>query len=557
MPKSHEQGSHRGLNAAADGAFGRFGRMFPDLIGPEYHPDNLWELAQTMIKVDDGQFFNAGDDDENLLIPAGYTYFGQFVDHDLTLDKTSVGEQEKDPVAVENFRTAALDLDNVYGNGPGSSVALYDQATFKLKLGEQSVKPSKPGTVQTIHDHLRDQSGVAQIGDPRNDENVIVAQLHQSFVRFHNKVMDTPALMVGVTDKGDAFRRAARLTRWHYQWVVVHDFLRRITHPAIYQDIAGNPAHPRLRYYPKSPETARYPYMPIEFAAAAYRFGHSMVRPSYALNAIVGTDQPPRASLKRVPIFNAIPKPGLDDLRGFRPIPAQWGIDWGYFFKFGDGNHGAAPGKQQGKGTLQPAYRIDTLLVEPLRLLPNPDLINRPNQRERSLAFLNLLRGSMLRLPTAEQVASRMMMPVGGIARFPLMDAVNIWSAGSRRAKPHGAPSGDAALDALRAKRAALRPHFEGATPLWYYILREAEWYATWDEGDSATLEEDARGKKDMLGGHHLGPMGSVVVLETFLALLNADTSSFVHQAGWRPMAPIASAGADFLLEDMVRWALG
>src|SRR3954447_12070440 len=105
MPKSHAQGSHRGLAAAADGVFGRFGRMFPDQVGPEYPPDNLWALAQTMIKVDDGQFFNAGDDDENLLIPAGYTYFGQFVDHDLTLDKTSVGEQEKDPDAVENFRT--------------------------------------------------------------------------------------------------------------------------------------------------------------------------------------------------------------------------------------------------------------------------------------------------------------------------------------------------------------------------------------------------------------------------------------------------------------------
>jgi hypothetical protein len=83
-------------------------------------------------------------------------------------------------------------------------VALYDPATFKLKLGNASIKPSAPGTVQTIHDHLRDQAGVAQIGDPRNDENVIVAQLHQSFVRFHNKVTDTPALMAGVTDKGDA-----------------------------------------------------------------------------------------------------------------------------------------------------------------------------------------------------------------------------------------------------------------------------------------------------------------------------------------------------------------
>ena len=162
----------------------------------------------------------------------------------------------------------------------------------------------------------------------------------------------------------------------------------------------------------------------------------------------------------------------------------------------------------------------------------------------------------MLRLPTAEQVAAKMMMPFGGIARFPLMDAVNIWSAGSRRAKPHGTPTGNADVDALRIERAKLRPLFEGHTPLWYYILREAEWYATWDEGDAPTLDEDARGAKDILGGHHLGPMGSVIVLETFLALLNADPGSFVHQAGWRPMTPIAQPGADFVLEDMIRWAL-
>ena len=265
MPKSHAQGSHRGLNAAADGAFGRFGRMFADLTGPEFDPKQLAKLAATMIKVDDGQFFNESDDDENKLIPAGYTYFGQFVDHDLTLDKTSIGAQENDPAAISDFRTAALDLDNVYGNGPGSSVQLYDQATFKLKLGQATLAPAHPGAVQTIHDHLRDGTQTAQIGDPRNDENVIVAQLHQSFVRFHNKVVDTPALMAGVTDKGDAFRRAARLTRWHYQWVVVHDFLKRITHPAIYQDIAGDPAHPRLRYYPKLATTATWPYLPIEF----------------------------------------------------------------------------------------------------------------------------------------------------------------------------------------------------------------------------------------------------------------------------------------------------
>ena len=552
MARSHFQGEHRGLAAGADGGFGRFGRMFDGLEGPEFDEGALALLAGSMIKDDSGQFFNSSDSDENVRLPAAYTYFGQFVDHDLTLDKTSIGEAEADPDAVSNFRTAALDLDCVYGNGPGGDVILYDD-TYKFRLSTHrigTVPTTGPGKTRTQFDHRRDNQLVALIGDPRNDENIIVAQMHQAFTVFHNKILDTPQLLNGVSARSEKFRRAARLARWHYQWVILHDYLKRICQPEIYRDIVNPGGTPRLRLYRKPDDVAAYPYMPIEFAAAAYRFGHSMVRPSYALNAVVGTGQ---TGSKRIPIFGADNAGPLQDLRGFRRMPQQWGIDWGYFLEL----EGDPPPTQSGTGTLQPAYRIDTLLVDPLKHLVNPDLVGRA-PIERNLAYLNLLRGSRLRLPTAEQVGDAMNIGSFGAARFPMLAPEDIWSAGSRNAAAAGQTTGDEGIDVARAARGPLAAQFGNNTPLWYYILREAEWYGTWDAGDTPTTPARDRGKNDAMGGHHLGPIGSTIILETFLGLLLGDPGSFVHQAGWRPMAPIAPTSSEtFELKHLIAWALG
>jgi hypothetical protein len=540
----HNLGDRRGMDAATAGKFGRFGRMFPLDVGIEYDPDSLWHLAESMIKADPGQFFNEPDSDENVLIPAAYTYFGQFVDHDLTLDKTSIGARQSDATAMVDFRTPRFDLDSVYGGGPVGDPFLYDKTTFMLLQGE-TIRPAKPGTVQTAHDHIRGPKDAALIGDPRNDENLIVAQLHTAIIAFHNKVVATPALMAGLSDKWDKFCRAAEITRLHYQWVVLHDFLRKITHPAIFKDVVETGGMPRLRYYPQ--DGAVFPYMPIEFSGAAYRFGHSMVRPSYALNAGMGVLQ---SGKKRIPIFDASQNAPDGDLRGFRKAPPGCGIDWGYFLDL----PGTAPAKQAGKGLLQPSYRIDTLLVEGLARLPDHGSLA---PRQQSLPFLNLLRGSMLRLPSAEQVAAHMGLASGAIGRFALMDPENIWSAGSRMANPKSEPD----LKDLRAARAKLRPMFKDAggqnhTPLWYYILREAEWYST-------GLGNDNEGKggpgkpADIFGGHHLGVMGSTIVLETFLGLMQADASSLLHRPGWRPMTPIAGGKPEgFDLAAMIKWAL-
>ncbi|WP_287184967.1 hypothetical protein [Rhodovulum sp.] len=84
--------------------------MFPGLPGLHVDDDKLMALAEAM--MDDG-----GQSDHNKAIPTGFTYLRQFVDHDITLDLTSLGDKMRDPTAVRNFRSPALDLDSVYGRG--------------------------------------------------------------------------------------------------------------------------------------------------------------------------------------------------------------------------------------------------------------------------------------------------------------------------------------------------------------------------------------------------------------------------------------------------------
>lgn len=201
----------------------------------------------------------------------------------------------------------------------------------------------------------------ALIGDPRNDENIVVSQLHLAFMKFHNAVVDA---LAGTAD-GDLFDEACRVVRWHYQWVVVHDFLRRIVGGDVVDDIlagtgdtyaiatgtgARHAALPKvgLRFY----RYRRRPYMPVEFSAAAYRFGHSMIRPFYDLNTVVGG----------VSIFSTDDQSELSDLRGFRERPARWEIEWDRFFPF------------PGATGLQHSRLIDSALAPGLdRLPPNLD----------------------------------------------------------------------------------------------------------------------------------------------------------------------------------------
>ena len=263
----------------------RFTRLFPDLPGGRFDQADLVRLADEMTSPPEEPVPETEQDpEENPGIPAAYTYLGQFVDHDLTLDPAS----------------PRFDLDNLYGRGPHDQDYMYRKDGIRMLLGERmSGDPFDPGAVQLP----RGPNGRALIGDPRDDENRIVAQLHALFLRFHNKVVD----QLG-GKKHVSFQEARQQVRWHYQWVLVNDFLPRILEEQTYQSVFPDPyryarAIPRLR-------DNDLELMPVEFAEAAYRFGHSMIRPLYRLNS----------DLER-PIFSSASGDTADDLRGFRPSP--------------------------------------------------------------------------------------------------------------------------------------------------------------------------------------------------------------------------------------------
>ena len=581
--KSSHGHDNRGLSAGADPsvAFGRYGQMF-DKLAPatELPPGALWDLAQAMIKVDAGSPINGEDNaDENPTIPAGYTYFGQFVDHDLTFDPTPFNASERDLNALMDFRSPALDLDNVYGRGPDDQPYMYTKDGLHLIVGTQ---PGNEGAqVGTKADLFRitagDRADVPVLGDKRNDENKIVSQIHGALIAFHNKVVDDNDLITqfggDLADATSRFKAAAQIVRWHYQWVVVFDYLDRITEPGMVNEVLNPGDTPRLSHYIKS--DAPHPYMPVEFAGAAFRFGHSMVRPSYALNKVIGANTEPSPGEKeanRIATFTRDSDPAKN-LNGFPgPLPPGWGIDWGFFFSglptatLEQENTG--PKSEKGFRVPQPSYRIDALLVSPLHDLPDFFKTTDPSDltavigaekivpQEKApppqtlvghLAFRNLLRGQKLGLPSGQAVSNALNIT-------PLSDDV-LWQAGSRLLNPKGLNKKDRAdWETTTARRQAVLKAWGGQglaknTPLWYYILREAEYY-----GVTNDLNEDLVG----MGGQHLGPVGSRIVAETLIGVLWVDETSFLHdKRGFKPLPQIVGEdGGDFTIAKLLRYAL-
>ena len=521
---------------------------------PSLPEAGLADLAKAMVKQDDGAPITEREPaDENDRIPAGYTYFGQFVDHDISFDPTPLGAKQVDRDALVDFRSPALDLDSVYGRGPADQPYLYERDGLRLRVGPPP-NPQVLAPVQTKADIQRLADGTAILGDKRNDENKIVSQLHGAFIAFHNKVVLDDALLDSFgADRSTPearFAAAASIVRWHYQWVVVHDFLQRICEPGMVEEVLNPGGTPRLQHYLKT--EAKYPYMPLEFSGAAYRFGHSMVRPSYSLNKVVlARKEGGDPTKERIPTFSRDPR-GTENLNGFPgTLPPFWGIDWSFFL---DDVESVAGGVQVGGKPAvlpQPAYRIDALLAEPLQDLP--EFFNAavppgsPGSIVGNLAFRNLKRGQLLRLPSGQAVSRAL-----GIA--PLSDDI-LWGAGSRIPLPK---DGDAdlreALEQTTEARRAVRsrwvdPHgapLKCNAPLWYYILREAEYYGA--------TEPSREGSP--MGGQHLGPVGSRIVAETLIGLLWLDPTSFLHSSrGFRPL-PAMSGGKPLTLGRLVSFAL-
>jgi hypothetical protein len=553
----------RGLAAGAiDGVRnGRFDRLFAPTKTRKPADEWLQTLAKFMVTsfddngeadADKGKAINEAEPaDENATINAAYTYLGQFVDHDITLDTTGFGQSQKDVSATIDFRTPALDLDCIYGGGPADQPSIYrnakNGARHLLRLGAP-ISGAGPGMIR--QDLLRlpavsetDSAQLALIGDKRNDENKIVAQFQATMIALHNKIYEDDEFHPGIADPNDRFTNTVKLVRWHYQWVVLKDFLleRLLTPNAI--NGFGSIYHPHLSFYDSVYYKGRdFPFMPVEFSGAVYRFGHSMVRPSYSLSAGEGKEK--KGDNPRVPTFG---KQG-EDLRGFgEAITKDWVIDWGYFVD------GVAPTSPKPDSVLpQPSYRIDTRVGNPLANLPEFASLQGAQAIQANLAYRNLSRSVGLALATGEEVAHAL--------NITALTTAEIWSAGSAVYKDDGPKS------EIISRREAIKMHgfaeyFAGRTPLWFYILREAEFFGHTRSLPAAYLKfitdkPSAEQENKNFGGQHLGPVGSRIVLETFLGLLWHDRRSFLHDSTWRPHAKINIGGGDFSLGKLISYAL-
>ena len=412
-------------------------------------------------------------------IPAGYTYVGQFVDHDLTFDRTKValGDRVR-PAELVQARSPSLDLDSLYGAGPQDPVSdkFYEDA-FHLKMGRTIAVG--PDEAKDGFDLPRRTSGSAEnrrtalIPDSRNDENLAVAQTHLAFIRFHNRVVDT---LPGSVPQAQRFVRARELVVKHYQWMLRHDYLPRICDGSVVTDVFRN----GRKAFEVGATPTDVPTMPVEFSVAAFRLGHSMVRDEYSWNRRFDFGE---GTLDLLFDFSG----GSGDL-GFGPrLPSNWIADFRRLYDFREAGRDdlRVPAAQFNR-----AMRIDTALVGTLRRLRRM-----PSGESRNLALRNLIRAKMLRLATGQQMAT--FLRSKGVAVATLT-----------RARIKNGDNG-AELDGLTS---AQRDAFLRDTPLWFYILREAE-----------------------LEGGKLRGVGARLVAETFHRAMEGSEFSIVRDQAWRP----------------------
>jgi hypothetical protein len=545
---------------------GRFGRMFPNLKASVFNQDDLTRLGWAMTSPPERVSDNEGDagfnlpaataetlpdGEENTGISAGYTYFGQFMDHDMTFDPASSLQARNDPNALIDFRTPALDLDCLYGRGPADQPYMYEPDGKTFRLGRELFQGF--GHAAPARDLPRfagnppddDRPARALIGDKRNDENVIVSQFQGVMLRLHNRVVrDNPIL---------SFEEAQQIVRWHYQWAVVNDYLPTIVGRATMKKVwpewtsqGGAGTLPSLTYYKARTGQG---YIPIEFSAAAYRFGHSMVRPIYRLNANLGGGKDPRKATPdevelqhidgRFFIFAGVQERGLN---GFDAFPQEWAIDWSLFFDI----RGSAKGT--GKRRVQPAYKIDSSIVNPLGFLPEfskppfvagGDLfvgalqsVEASAASPSNLAVRNLWRGNSMGLPSGQLVAQAIgEVPLGGDELF----------VGKAQMNGEGTPD-----DVPLAKVASQQLLAEA--PLWYYVLAEAN--AQWRRNIGGKTVDEANAVPVTLG-----PVGGRIVAETLLGLVVAGPNSYLsQQPSWMPTLPVAKE--TFTIADLIAYAL-
>ncbi len=456
----------------------RFSRIGPK--GRQLGEPARRRLAQAMTT-------DRGRPKRNSTIPAGFTYLGQFLDHDLTFDKSALRDTGVVPVIdLIQGRSPSLDLDSLYGLGPALSPAFYRDG-IRLKVGA-TVAAGFPedGIADKPHagfDLPRGSNRKARIPDARNDENLAVAQTHLAFMRFHNRVVEK--LAADGVPKDELFAKARETVVRHYQWMIRSDFLPRIVKPALVTDVFTN----GRRVFEVAPVPGDAPTMPVEFSVGGYRLGHSMVRSAYDWNHVFDDGG---GSLDLLFEFSGT----SGALGGDKRLPSNWIADFRRLYDFREAGRNDLRPIVRGRSKMNFARRIDTLLTDFLAFLPDGAIGGpEPKRIRRNLAFRNLTRARMLKLATGQQMVALMRSRGVTLTALTGPQILN----GNK----------GAVLTGLNApQRAAVVKN----TPLWFYVLREAEFNAG-----------------------RLAAVGGRLVAETFHRAIEGSQISILSDPTWRP----------------------
>jgi len=463
----------------------------------------LSALGATMRDPGDNALFDSD-------VPSAYTYFGQFVDHDITFTDTPkdkelshssvLGAEDLAPWSrkdvcekVTNKRNSILQLDCVYGkdldgNEPPHEGAYLDLGSVSPDHKFARIKDKDDKNDLPRHPRSQQKTDrVAKIADPRNDQNLVISQLHLAFLRAHNATVDYLRANEPVAPDKE-FAEAQKRLRQHYHWIVIEDFLKQqLAYPGVVDEVLDDAD-------PTYPSSGRF-FLPLEFTIAAFRFGHAMIRRKYYLNSEYSV-----RSLTRMftlaALSNTLEPPAG---KGFDTLPWSKIIQWRRFLA-------GAQNKNR-------ARQINTRLVEPLfALLDEKEL---PIPGERSLAVQDLKRGYMMRMPTGQAAARAFGLPE--------------------------ISENDLARVAVRNKQKDLLSgtEFSRRTPLWFYLLAEADHYS--HEGKH---------------GNRLGPVGSRLIAEVLIGLIRRSDDSILDPnltTPWRPY--LGSTQGKFDLQDLLQFA--
>jgi Animal haem peroxidase len=412
--------------------------------------------------------------EENQSLPAGYTYFGQFIAHDLS----------KFNDVATNKRTSKLDLDGVYGR------TCLAELFEPNELGHKQFKIGRGLNREREEDLPRDPLS-AKIPDRRNDLHFIISQLHLAFLKFHNRILEQIGKRNPHLSECAVFEETKKIVKFHYQWVVVHDFLDRICHPPLMNwlwpegQLGPDPRETlseKFQRFFRIPLTnvTHEPKLSYEFVLAGFRFGHSMVRPLNKNSSGPGYDL--NHHTRRLAIFH--PEHRAFSLEAERLLPTHWTVQWDRFLRMDESEP-------------QFSRKISPHIAGSLAKLPK-SILPAVNSNVTNLAKRTLQAGRQHKLVSG-QTAGKFVKEIYtelGIKDFKTIDE-------------------------------------KGNDPLWYYILKEAD---------------------QLGGGQRLGPVGSWIVAFTITDVLRRDKTSFCNQnETWSPT--LGKPGVPFTLADIIRHA--